>query len=165
MSQSTPAIDGVLNNESGTPIENDNGRGLSVWGITWATAQPLQPDWTEETLRGLTRGQAATFYYLHFWQKYNIGLINDQELASKTLDLTVNMGGGTAIRLLQQAASVTPIDGVLGPNTARAVNAMEPARALLMLRSLAQQHYLCLIANNPALDKYYDGWMARLDRG
>jgi lysozyme family protein len=165
MSKFSAAITGLLANESGTLIENDNGRGPSKWGITWDTAEPLQPDWTEETIRGLTEGQATTFYYLHFWQKSNIGLIDDQALANKLLDLSVNMGATSAIKLLQQAADVSPADGILGPATAKAVNALAQGGLVTKLRSVAEQHYLFLVKRNPALEKYLDGWLARLDRG
>jgi type VI secretion system secreted protein VgrG len=163
MSQPQPAIDGVLANESGTPIENDNGRGLSMWGITSETVSGLGLHWTEDHLRYLTREQAELFYLQYFWLPSNIGRIADQALANKLLDLAVNMGQRTAIKLMQGAVGV-PKDGVLGPQTAEAVNAMEPARALSLLRTMAQQHYLAIVAANPSLDKFYDGWMARLDR-
>lgn len=163
MSQFSPAIDGVLNNESGTPIENDNNRGLSVWGITWITAKPLQPDWTESILRGLTRGQAGTFYYRHFWLPSNVGLIDDQALTNKVLDLCVNLGQGTAIKLLQKAVGVTA-DGVIGPATAKAINSMDPAQALAWYRDRVKGYYKNLVASIPALSKYLDGWLDRLER-
>lgn len=164
MSQFSPAIDGVLNNESGTPIENDNGRGLSVWGITWETAHALQPDWTEETLRNLTRGQAATFYYMHFWLPSNIGLIDDQALANKALDLCVNLGQGMAVQLLQTACGVAPVDGVIGPLTAAGVNRLNPSFALINLRSHVAQYYKNIAVRNPSLAPYLDGWLNRLQR-
>jgi|HubBroStandDraft_3_1064219.scaffolds.fasta_scaffold543839_1 lysozyme family protein len=163
MSQPQPAIDGVLNNESGTPIENDNGRGLSVWGITSATVEAVKADWPDDKLRYLTRSQASFFYLKYFWIPSNIGRIDDQALANKLFDLAVNMGQGTAIKLIQRAAGVAQ-DGVIGPQTAAAVNAMHPVLVLAILRTLAKDHYLDIVDANPSLQRFYNGWIARLDR-
>src|SRR5215472_14605342 len=90
----------LLDHEGGAYVADDHGRGPSKWGITLQTAQGCEPGWTADTIQNLTRDQAAAFYEAHFWNRYNIGLLDSQEVANKVCDLAVNAGPGTAIKFL-----------------------------------------------------------------
>jgi lysozyme family protein len=98
----------LLDHEGNTYVADDHGRGPSKWGITLRTAQECEPGWTADTIQNLTRDQAAAFYEVHFWNRYNIGLLESQEVAGKVCDLAVNVGPGTAIQLLQRAVGTHP---------------------------------------------------------
>jgi lysozyme family protein len=172
MSTFEAAIPTVLNHESGTVIWNDNGRGISKWGITHQTAREFYPNCSPDDILRMTPQSAAEFYRMAFWTRYNIGLIEDQELATRVLDLTVNMGAGGwyekegqrrfrdgGITLLQKVIGIVR-DGIIGPATAAAVNAR--ADVLAMYKVAAEMHYRDLAASSPACAKDLQGWLNRL---
>jgi lysozyme family protein len=163
MSDFDKAIGPLLKREGGYS-PSDNGRGSVNLGITLRSYQEFFPAATDADIRALTPEKAAAFYERAFWTRYRIGRIEDQELAEKVLDLAVNMGGGTACRMLQRVAGVKA-DGIIGPYTASVVNSMPPADVLGKLRAAAKEHYELLAAKNPAL--YGDdikGWLARNEK-
>lgn len=164
MSIPDPAIQKTLDNESGVPIENDNGRGLSVWGVTYTTVTGLGLGWTMDYLRNLTRDQAADFYLKYFWNPSHLELITDQDVANKVFDTGVVNGMATSIMLLQISVNMTP-DGIIGQKTAEAVNSMSPVNALNHFIYEITMHYRGLIEHNPQLQADLAGWFNRLHRG
>jgi lysozyme family protein len=162
MSQFAAAIGGLLKNEGSALVSNDHGRGASKYGITLATYRELHPAATDDDIARLGPEQATAFYRTAFWERYHLGLLEDQEVANKVLDLGVNMGGGTAVRLLQRAIGVSPADGVLGPKTAAAVNKRQPAIVMQGLRTAGAQYYQELVQRRPDYKPCLPGWLARL---
>jgi len=161
MSTFESAITPLLAHEGSTLVPEDNGRGPSKYGVTLKSAREFYPHWTAADIARLDPAGAAEFYRVAFWRRYGVGLIESQGVADKVLDLAVNIGGGTAVRLLQSAVGVKQ-DGLIGPKTARAVNATDPWRTLATLRVLAERHYRDLVARNPKLAPCLPGWLARL---
>src|SRR5690606_30113686 len=68
-------------------------------------------------IRNLTREQAIAIYRRDWWDRYGYGRIKDADVAAKLMDMAVNMGPGTAHRLLQQAlvwiGHPVRIDGII----------------------------------------------------
>jgi lysozyme family protein len=154
------AINPLLHNEGGGINPEDHGRGVSKWGITLKTAREFYIDCTPNDIMSMGPQQAAAFYRMAFWERYHLALIEDQDLATKMLDLCVNMGPGTAIKMLQEAVHAKP-DGVLGPVTALMVNTNHPRVVLACVRALAELHYREL-AKKPEFAAELDGWLNRL---
>ena len=125
MSNFTLAIPYLLADEGSAYNPNDEGRGPSKWGVTLETAKEIHPDWTAEDILELDKNGATQFFLDWAWNRTHIGLINDQEIATKVLDLGANDGIGTVVKFLQNSVGVT-MDGVLGPETAAAVNSKDP---------------------------------------
>lgn len=182
MSEFQPAVDFLLSHESGELVANDNGRGVSKWGITYQTAKAIYPQCKPEDIARMDRDQAANFYRIHFWERYRIGLIQDQALANKAFDLLVNMGAGGivfdpdpqnpdlkvsrlvdgALTILQRCAGVV-VDGILGPESARVINLTNPTELLGAYCREAARHYQDLVQKNPALQKDLNGWLTRVN--
>ena len=85
--------------------------------------------------------------------------IDSQSVANKIFDMGVNMGVGTAVKLLQAALAITQ-DGFFGTDTLLETNRhgddlLAPYKAKLV------QHYENLVAANPALGKFLAGWLRR----
>jgi len=155
------AVQALLTEEGGAYVPNDNGRGPSRWGVTLMTYQAFYPSAVAKDIFGLTPEEAIAFYRAAYWVFYQLGLIDDQDVATKMLDLTVNVGR-PAICWLQNAAGVVE-DGMLGPVTAAAVNAMVPQQVLTVVRKAGATYYNNLAVQDPA--KYgpdLAGWLARL---
>ena len=158
------AIGPLLENEGHGYVDEDHGRGASKWGITLETYRGNHPGATADDIRNLTGEQAEWFYRSAFWDRYHIGEIEDQALANKVLDLAVNMGPGTAIRNLQVSVGVRP-DGILGKDTAAAVNKADAAEVLGKVRAHAEGYYRNLAATHPEDQHELAGWLARLAKG
>jgi type VI secretion system secreted protein VgrG len=88
-----------------------------------------------------------------------MGEIISQVVASKVFDMGVNMGIGTAVKILQKALGVA-VDGVFGSGTLAAVNAASDALLPAYKQALAA-HYQSIVAAKPAEAKFLNGWLAR----
>ena len=123
-------------------------------------------------IQNLTLDQTAEIYQKFFWDKHNIGQINDQNLANKVFDLTVNMGSGTAahegaLTLLQRAVcdcgGNCQIDGFMGPQSIAQVNALNAGQLLAAYRQRAEARYQAIAAANQLLAGNLGGWLNRLN--
>lgn len=113
----------------------------------------------------LTLQQAEDIIKENYWR---FDEVNAQEIATKLLDMAVNLGLGTAIRLLQTALTVlgvpTTTDGCWGPNTLATCNGSHSDQLLIELRTQQQHHYVSLVANNPSLYPFLKGWLRRANQ-
>lgn len=106
------------------------------------------------------RGPAVrNFYMLEFWNHWFDALVSD-DISKRVFDASVNMGGGTAVRLLQQAVGVF-VDGAWGPETVAATNASSPVAAFIAARC---QHYRDIVTAKPSDEKYLEEWLARASK-
>ena len=116
------------------------------------------------------RGPAVqNFYQTQFWNQWFQQLTSD-EVAKRVYDASVNMGGGTAVYLLQQAvndsspATVLNEDGLWGPKTVGASNACDPVALVAALKSARVFHYECIVKANPSDQEYLADWVARAEK-
>ena len=161
MSNFESTIGPLLAREGGEFVTDDNGLGACKWGVTLSSYRAAHPEATEETIRAMTPEAAGEFYREEFWERYHIGLLSDQAVADKVMDLAVNCGGGNAVRMLQTVIGVK-VDYVLGPRTAAVANSLQPSDLIGGLRIAAAERYRSLAATDPA--KYggdLAGWLAR----
>jgi lysozyme family protein len=124
----------------------------------------------QDYIRNLSREQAIAIYKKHFWDAHNFSSFNDQALANKAFDLTVNMGPGDrhvegALTLLQRAVcdcgGNCEIDGLIGPHTLACINAADPAQLLTAYRARAKARYE-EIAKDSRHAGDLAGWLQRL---
>jgi lysozyme family protein len=80
-----------------------------AWGRTATVAE----------LKALTAEQAGAVYQARYWRATRCGEL-PEGLDLMMFDAAVNMGPGTAVRLLQMAVGLAA-DGVFGPRTLEAV--------------------------------------------
>ena len=144
------AIGPVLENEGGYVNNPNDPGGETKYGISKRQYPGLD-------IKNLSLEDAKGIYRKDYWQ---FDEIEDQTIADKLLDMAVNMGVGTAVRLLQSALNL-PADGVFGPKTKVAVNGNPPEKTLQLLRFYAVVHYLDLISKNAKLAKFKRGWLIR----
>jgi lysozyme family protein len=80
----------------------------------------------------------------------------------------VNQGTRTAIRMLQHSindygAGLT-VDGIIGEKTRRSAMASPDSTGLAMaFLQKSRRRYEAIIAGNPSLEKFRNGWMNRLE--
>lgn len=126
---------------------------------------------TENDIRALTEEKARGFYLKHFWLHYQLGNIESEHIAIKLLNIYVNMRGRTAGRVAQRALHSCHVhsvkeDGYLGPLSFAAINEATcspslTAMYLCSLRAHQEGIYRLIVANNPAQEKFLNGWLRR----
>lgn len=117
-------------------------------------------------IQHLSRADAVYIYENSFWKKHQYNLIEHQPLATKILDLSINMGPKQAAKCLQRAVRAAKgvillIDGVIGPVTLKEVNSSDPYILLAALKSEAAGFYRALVVEEPALSVFKNGWENR----
>ena len=136
MAKFSLAIGPLLKHEGGFVDHPSDPGGATNWGISLRFLRALEDPYFDvdqdgdidaDDIKALTRAGAINIYREQWWERYNYGAIEDQAIANKVLDLSVNMGPHRAHMLLQQAVrsatgTVLRLDGALGPNTLTSVN-------------------------------------------
>jgi lysozyme family protein len=167
MANFEPAVQLTLQNEGGFFHNTKTGEVVNH-GVTlsFASGCGLCGSNDQDFIKNLTEQQATDIYKKHFWDPHNFGSINDQSVANKAFDLTVNMGAGAALPLLQHAVcdcgGTCAADGVLGPKSIAAINAVDGGQLLTAYRARAKAHYEDIAQKNPNHAGDLNGWLARL---
>ena len=147
-------IEKVLEHEGGLVDDPKDAGGLTNLGIS----QRAYPD---EDIRGLTVERAKELYKRDYWDRYRTGNLPDR-LRHIFVDMCINMGGGRAIKILQEAcnsknATKIDVDGGIGPATIKAATNVEPFR----LRAYRVMFYAELVMKKPEQERFWVGWFRR----
>ena len=152
------AVGVVLVHEGGYVNDPRDPGGETKYGISKRSYPSLD-------IANLTREDAIAIYYRDWWQRYGYGRLQDEAVATKLLDMAVNMGPATAHRLLQEALVFlgypVEIDGIIGPQTIGAANKANPKRLLQVLRWMAAHHYYRIADQRPQSRAFLIGWLKR----
>lgn len=95
----------------------------------------------------------ADFYAKNFWNSLKLSNIKDQAVATKIMDMAVNMGVYRAFILIQEVLAnkcrlSVAIDGKPGSETIRAINSQSPGYFLNLLRDKSKSFYTNLAERN-----------------
>jgi lysozyme family protein len=176
MAEFERAIPGVLQHEGGYVNDAADPGGATKYGISLRYLQGLALDIGDLNkdgaidgvdIKGMTLHEAMTIYRRDWWDKYQYGLIVDQQVATKVFDMAVNMGGGQAHKLLQRTCNqifgqeVLKVDGIIGIKTITKINQLPPNALLAGLREQMANFYRSLVQQKPALAKFLRGWLNR----
>ena len=156
------AIPTILTHEGGYVNHPSDPGGETNFGIT-------KRDHPGEDIRNMTRERAAQIYRADFWDALRLGEIVNEAVATKLMDMAVNMGPRTMGRLLQRALNYllpgqpVTVDGIVGGATIAAVNQVTDQD--LLLETLRAYHALRYIELVEGPDGRYDvfskGWLRR----
>ncbi|MDR2723924.1 MAG: hypothetical protein LBB25_01795 [Holosporaceae bacterium] len=132
--------------------------GISTKGISKRSYPNLD-------IKNLTRDQAKEIYFRDFWLKGKYEQIEDENIAIKLFDLSVNMGIGQANKLVQRALLAVGVnvaeDGIIGSITLKAINEADPTDLLAALKSESAGHYRLIANLNPSQKRFIEGWLSR----
>lgn len=152
------AVAVVLDDEGGYVNNPSDRGGETKYGIS-------KRSYPNVDIKKLTRDGAIAIYYSDFWCKGPYEGLADSALASKVFNTSVNAGQSRAIKLLQQAANAQGahlvVDGLAGPKTIAAINAMYGPAVLASYREAQEAFYLGIIARDPSQAKFKNGWIKR----
>ena len=147
-------IEKVLEHEGGLVDDSKDAGGLTNMGIS----QRAYPD---EDIRGLTVERAKELYKRDYWDRFRTADLPDR-IRHIYVDMCINMGGGRAIKILQEAcnsknATKIDVDGGIGPATIKAASNLEPFR----LRAYRVMFYAELVMKKPEQERFWVGWFRR----
>ena len=97
----------------------------------------------------------------HYWNRWKADDIIDQSVANICVDW-VWTSGKHGITRVQRILGVKE-DGIVGPKTLHALNGADPH--FLFLQILTERRIFLdeLVQNNPSQQRFYNGWMRRLN--
>ena len=165
MAEFLKSIDPLLMNEGGLTVNAADAGGTTNFGISqrmlskWqATGKYLGID-----IRLMTREQAVQIYREQYWE---FDRLVDQPVATKLLDMKVNMGPEWAFTLLQRGLVSRwkyklPLSGKLDDATLAATNAVHEEDLLNELRAQSVLHYAGIANSNPSQKQFLMGWVRR----
>lgn len=125
-------------------------------------------------IKKLTLAQAQAIYYTDFWKhpRMNLDLIPDYSIALELFDTGVNMGTGTARRILQDALNLMNrngrnypdliVDGIIGGKTFAAYHKVDKRILLKALNGLQFMRYTEICLADPVQERFFNGWMQRV---
>jgi len=161
MSDFNLAIPHVLQHEGGFVDHPNDPGGATQFGISLRFLQQSTANITQTDIRHLSVADAIKIYEREWWQRYHYAAIDSQQLATKVLDLAINMGSHQAHICLQRAVRATTgnyltEDGVLGCQTLNSLNTANSDVLLAAFKSEAAGFYRNL--RQPQFEK---GWLMR----
>ena len=147
-------IEQVIKHEGGLVDDPNDAGGLTNYGIS----QRAYPD---EDIKGLTVERAKELYKKDYWDRFKCDQLPDR-IRHIYLDMCINMGGGRATRILQEAcnsknSNKIDVDGGIGTNTIKASSNLEDFR----LRAYRVMFYAELVMKKPNQMKFWVGWFKR----
>ncbi|RLK10498.1 holin-associated N-acetylmuramidase [Ruegeria conchae] len=173
--------DEIVAREGGFVDDPDDPGGATKFGVTIHTMQRLGLDLdrdgavTHRDVKVLTRAQAIDIFVDHYFERPRLGLL-PQAVQASVFDMYVN-AGSQAVRILQsllcQMGFEVAVDGVIGPQTARATDAAAKPKpqALTDAYGVARRNYYFRLADRRvSLRKYArtraggkGGWITRAE--
>lgn len=161
MSYFDPAWEFVKVNEGGYSDHPADSGGPTRHGVS----SRFHPD---VNIANLSEGDAKELAHDRYWTRWNLPLLTDKNIAIKVFDLIYWMGPHRGTKALQRALRALghPVaeDGMLGPETAGAANAMDERILLPAIRAEAGGMVRALVARKPSQDVFKVGWLNRAYR-
>jgi lysozyme family protein len=156
MAKFEDAIESVLLNEGGYTWNANDAGGETSFGISKRSYPDLN-------IKTLTRDAAKEIYRRDYWM---FDGIDDQPVATKLLDMCVNMGKTRAITLLQRGLCIRwgyklKVDGKYGAETEKAANEAHLDDIMNELRTQSVLFYASLVSANKSNAPFFLGWVRR----
>ncbi len=147
-------IEKVLEHEGGYVDDPTDAGGETKYGIS----KRAYPD---EDIKELTIERAKELYKRDYWDRFRVSNLPNR-LRHIYVDMCINMGGGRATKILQEAcnsknANKIDVDGGIGPATIKAASNVEPFR----LRAYRVMFYAELVMKKPEQERFWVGWFRR----
>ena len=172
MAEFIKAFRKTISNEGGYSNDPDDPGQETVKGIS----RKSWPKWEGWTIVDMLKRQSdfpanidrdaeirelvGTFYLNQFWNKVHGDEINSQAVAESIFDFAVNAGVATSSSLAQMVVG-TGVDGVIGPNSLKAINAFNESHFLAAFTVAKIARYVTIVKKRPTSRKYFYGWVLR----
>ena len=158
----TDIIGAIIAREGGFVDRPEDRGGPTKYGVTLTTLQRWrQRPCSMSDIQTLTEPEARQILTELFLIQPGFHQIADQSLRAFATDWGVNSGPSIAIKSLQDSVRVT-VDGNLGAQSIKAVNATDPRTLFLKLFSARLKFIGHLISHQPTQAVFAEGWLTRL---
>lgn len=189
MAKFEDSIGYVLSAEGGYSDHPRDPGGETFWGISirFLEREGIDIDGDGDSdlddVKALTRADAIAIYATKFWKPLKLHLIDSQAVATRLLDMAVNMGLKRATKVAQRAANKfaeavdfqesgepavrLKLDGKLGPKTRGRLNGLSKLDWSALMQHLRAEHesyYIALVKKRPDLECFLEGWLNRARR-
>lgn len=163
-------LDEILVTEGGFVDDIDDPGGATKYGVTIKTLSESRGTLcTVEDVQNLAVEEAKEIFTVRYFLKPKINKL-PEELQAQMLDISINSGPGTAIRLLQEVLNLAgfgcSVDGGIGPKTIAAAEAAQQAMGGFLTNALVERRelfYKSLARRRPSSAKFLKGWLRRAD--
>jgi lysozyme family protein len=159
------AVTFILENEGGFVDKKEDLGGATNFGITQnMLSQFRNKKCNSSDIFNLTIIEAKDIYQQAFWVQMHLGSL-PLSIATAIFDTAVNQGQMSATKLAQRALGSHVIDdGILGPETLKAIDVCDPDEFILNYIEQIQNKYvdICINASNQLT--FMRGWLARSRR-
>ncbi len=123
---------------------------------------------TRETIKGLTKAQAAALFRWRFWSSLHLDDM-PLKLAVLLYDAAVNHGPNRSVRFAQQAYNMGTtygtklvVDGILGPLTRDALKKTDTPVLHKNMLFCREDFYYAIVNNDRTQEKFLKGWLNRV---
>lgn len=107
-------------------------------------------------------GDLVSFFYKNnFWSSLKLDFVNDQQLANSIYDFAVNSGVNRSVKYIQEVVGVKT-DGVIGPNTIKAINNSDPEFTLEKFNKKRELFYRSIAKGDQS--QFLKSWLSRLKK-
>ena len=160
-------IDELIEREGSFSNDPADHGGPTKFGITLGTLSRWRKHQvTAADIEALTKEEARAIYEAEFLRGPRIDLIPHQHLQDLVLDIAVMSSPGRAITLLQEClhdehGQALLADGVIGPNTLRALWEHEPEILVTKLVRRRVIQLTDLVQHDVTQLKWLEGWVTR----
>jgi lysozyme family protein len=158
MSNFNDSIKTILEHEKGYVDHQYDRGGETKYGIS-------KKRYPNIDIPALTWPEAKDIYRRDFWDRFGVGQIHRQDIATHVLDILVLHGQGP--RLIQKALNhcgqrVT-VDNKFGPQTRAALNKVTAGCFHNSLVSIRKDYMHSLVRRDPTQKAFIKGWLKRAD--
>jgi lysozyme family protein len=170
MADFTRAIKFVLEKEGGYQAlvadrGNYNSAGQLI-GTNYGISAPILERYlgrlpTVNDMKTLSQNTAVEIYKRFFWDRMRGDQINNLAVALAIFDWYVN-AGLPALTFAQSIAGVTA-DGIIGPNSIRAINSQDSLIFFNRYQAVRKSWYEGLVKRRPSNQVFLRGWLRRVD--
>lgn len=172
MSDFDKAVIEVLKREGGFSDDKNDPGGATDFGISLRFLKSEGIDINHDghfdiqDIIDLTQESAKEIYKKYWWNEFHYDTINDQDLALKIFDFSVNAGPRAAHRTAQEAINSLishgiAEDGILGALSFHYLNSLHPDQLLDNYKRHQEMFYENLVAKHPTSEKFLKGWLRR----
>lgn len=153
----------VLRSEGGYSNNSSDPGGATNKGITQKVYNTYRESKSLpiQSVKLITDDEVYDIYFNNYWKPSNLEILDDANLILQILDMCINSGVRTSIKILQRLIGVTD-DGKIGPKTARAISEYvgDIVTDFMNKRKL---FYTLLVRAKPELKIFLKGWTNRVD--
>lgn len=162
MSNFMKAVTKVLEHEGGFVDHPADKGGATNWGITQKVYENfIGNPVSKDEMRIMPKGNAIAIYKEMYWDKVKGDFIKSYAKAFIIFDQAVNRGPKSAAKQAQKIAGVT-VDGAIGPQSLKAINAFNEKRFIDLYLADSKQFYKNIVSRDPSQAVFINGWMNRV---